>query len=219
MFVNFVDKRIYTMKPYRIPEKENIDLSAFREPDATFSGYTYSDYLKWDYEEIVELIKGKIFKKAAAPSRRHQDVSMTLSRILGNYLLGQKCKIYAAPFDVRLSKDPDYKIIDSVVQPDISVIRDQSKLDEKGCLGAPDLIIEILLPSNSQVELQNKYDLYQEHGIKEYWIIHPVENTLQINVLINGVYQPSRLFTTGQKVRSTVLPGFELDLVEIFEES
>lgn len=207
------------MKSYRIPEKENIDVSAFREPDATFSGYTYADYLNWDFEEIVELIKGKMFAKAAAPNRRHQAVSMTLSRILSNYLLGQKCKVYAAPFDVRFSKDPDFIIIDSVVQPDISVICDQSKLDEKGCLGAPDLIVEILSPSNSQVELLNKYDLYQEFGVKEYWIIHPVENTLQINVLVDGVYQPSRLFTSGQKVTSTVLPGFELDMEEVFEES
>ncbi|GAB2495718.1 Uma2 family endonuclease [Algoriphagus taiwanensis] len=207
------------MKPYRVPEKENIDLAAFKEPDAAFSGYTYADYLTWNFEEIVELIKGKVFKKAAAPNRRHQAVSMTLSRIFGNYLVGQKCKVYAAPFDVRLSKDPDYKTIDSVVQPDISVICDPNKLDEKGCLGAPDLIVEILSPSNNQVELQNKYDLYQEFGVKEYWIIHPVENTLQINVLVDGVYQPSRLFTTGQKVTSTALPGFELDLEEIFEES
>ena len=219
MFVNFVDHNEIVMKPYRVPEKENIDLDAFREPDSTFSGYTYADYLTWNFEEIVELIKGKVFKKAAAPNRRHQAVSMTLSRIFGNYLVGHKCKVYAAPFDVRLSKDPDFKTIDSVVQPDISVICDPSKLDEKGCLGAPDLIVEILSPSNSQVELQNKYDLYQEFGVKEYWIIHPAENTLQINVLVDGVYQPSRLFTTGQKVTSTVLPGFELDLKEVFEES
>jgi len=207
------------MKLYRVPEKENIDLGAFREPDATFSGYTYADYLKWDFEEIVELIKGRVFKKAAAPSRRHQDVSMSLSRVFGNFLIGQKCKVYAAPFDVRFSSHIDDKMIDSVVQPDISVICDSSKLDEKGCLGAPDLIVEILSPSNSKVELQNKYDLYQEFGVKEFWIIHPAENTLQINILINGVYQPSRLFTSGQKIQSTVLPGFELDLVEIFEES
>jgi Uma2 family endonuclease len=207
------------MKLYRVPEKANIDLEAFREPDATFSGYTYSDYLQWDFEEIVELIKGKVFKKAAAPSRRHQDVSGNVFSHFHLFLKGQKCKVYSAPFDVRLSKDPENKIIDSVVQPDISVICDSSKLDEKGCLGAPDLIVEILSPNNSKVELQNKYDLYQEFGVKEYWIIHPVENTLQVNVLIEGVYQPSRLFTSGQKVKSTVLPEFELDLVEIFEES
>lgn len=207
------------MKMYRIPQKEKIDQTTFREPDASFSGYTYADYLKWDFEEIVELIKGKIFAKAAAPNRRHQAVSMTLSRILSNYLLGQKCKVYAAPFDIRFSRDPDFKKIDSVVQPDISVICDLSKLDEKGCIGAPDLIVEILSPSNCNVELQEKYELYQEFGVKEYWIIHPVENTLQINILVDGIYQPSRLFTSGQRIQSSVLAGFELDLEEVFKES
>ncbi|HCD87697.1 MAG TPA: hypothetical protein DEQ87_08685, partial [Algoriphagus sp.] len=104
------------------------------------------------------------------------------------------------------------------IQPDISVICDHSKLDDKGCFGAPDLIVEILSPSNSKVELQNKYELYEEFGVREYWIIHPSENTLQINVLVNGSYQPSRLYTSGQKVTSTVLPGFELELEEVFEE-
>ena len=206
------------MKEYRSPQKENIDLASFKEPDASFSGYTYADYLKWDFEEIVELIKGKIFAKAAAPNRRHQAVSMKVSVALHEFLKGHQCKVYAAPFDVRLSKDPDYSKIDSVIQPDISVICDHSKLDDKGCFGAPDLIVEILSPSNSKVELQNKYELYEEFGVREYWIIHPSENTLQINVLVNGSYQPSRLYTSGQKVTSTVLPGFELELEEVFEE-
>lgn len=206
------------MKPYRIPQKDKIDLDTFQEPNDSFAGYTYADYLKWDFEEIVELIKGKVFKKAAAPNRKHQEVSLNLSRILGNFLLGQKCKVYTAPFDVRFSRNPEDRKVDSVVQPDISVICDSTKLDERGCFGAPDLIVEILSPSNSRVELQNKFELYEEFGVREYWIIHPAENTLQINVLVNGIYQPSRLFTSGQKVTSTVLPGFELDLVDFFED-
>ena len=206
------------MAEYRIPQKEKIDLDAFQEPGESFSGYSYEDYLKWDFEEIVELIKGKIFAKAAAPSRRHQAVLGNVLVPFHHYLKGNPCQVYAAPFDVRFSKDPDFKKIDTVVQPDISVICDATKLDDKGCFGAPDLIVEILSPSNSKVELQNKYDLYQEYGVKEYWIIHPVENTLQINTLKDGVYHPSRLFTSGQFVRSSVLIGFELDLEQIFEE-
>jgi len=206
------------MKEYRIPQKEKIDLDAFQEPDESFAGYSYADYLRWDFEEIVELIKGKVFKKAAAPNRKHQEVSMNLSRTLGGFLKGHKCKVYAAPFDVRLSKDPDFKKIDSVIQPDISVICDPSKLDDKGCFGAPDLIVEILSPSNSRVELQNKFELYEEFGVREYWIIHPVECSLLIYTLVGGKYQASRLFTSGDKIRSTVLPGFELDLEEVFSE-
>ena len=206
------------MKEYRIPQKEKIGLDTFHEPSESFAGYTYADYLNWDFEEIVELIKGKVFKKAAAPSRRHQKVSMALSRILANFLEGHKCEVYAAPFDVRFSRNPEDKKVDSVVQPDLSVICDASKLDEKGCLGAPDLIIEILSPSNNRVELQNKYELYEEFGVREYWVIHPVECTLLVYTLIDGRYQSSKLFTTGDKIQSTFLPGFVLDLEEVFSE-
>ncbi len=206
------------MKEYRIPQKEKIDLSTFEEPSDSFAGYTYADYLKWDFEEIVELIKGKVFKKAAAPSRKHQEVSGNLFLILGNFLKGQKCKVYAAPFDVRFSRNPEDKKVDSVVQPDLSVICDPSKLDEKGCLGPPDLIVEILSPSNNRVELQNKYELYEEFGVREYWVIHPVECTLLVYTLIEGKYQSSKLFTTGDKIQSTVLSGFVLDLEEVFSE-
>lgn len=207
------------MKEYRIPQKEKIDLDAFHEPDGSFTGYTYEDYLKWDFEEIVELIKGKIFAKAAAPNRKHQEVSGNLFLIFGNLLKGQKCKVYTAPFDVRFSRNPEDKKVDSVVQPDISVICDPSKLDDKGCFGAPDLIVEILSPSNNRVELQNKFELYEEFGVREYWIIHPVECTLLIYTLIEGKYQSSKLFTTGDKIQSTVLPGLVLDLEEVFSEN
>lgn len=202
------------MKEYRIPQKENIDLDAFNEPDGAL--YTYEDYLKWDFEEIVELIKGKIFAKAAAPSRTHQGVSGNIYLEIAQFLKKHSCKVYSAPLDVRFSKDPAYDKIDSVVQPDISVICDHSKLDDKGCWGAPDLIVEILSPGNSRVELQNKYELYQEYGVREYWVVHPIECTLLIYTLVEGKYQSSRLFTAGDRIRSEVLPGFELDLEEVF---
>ena len=206
------------MKEYRIPQKENIDLDTFQEPSDSFAGYSYADYLKWDFEEIVELIKGKVFKKAAAPNRKHQEVLGNLFLSLKTFLKGQKCKVYTAPFDVRFSRNPEDKKVDSVVQPDISVICDPSKLDDKGCFGAPDLIVEILSPSNSRVELQNKFELYEEFGVREYWIIHPVECSLLIYKLVDGKFQPSRLFTSGDKIYSTVLPGFVLDLEDVFSE-
>jgi Uma2 family endonuclease len=206
------------IKEYRIPQKEKFSLSALNEPDGRSLDYTYADYLKWDFEEIVELIKGKIFTKAAAPNRRHQEVSGNLSARLWNYLKIHPCKVYTAPFEVRFSKNPDYSKTDSVVQPDISVICDLSKLDDKGCWGAPDLIVEILSPGNSRVEVQNKYELYQEFGVREYWVVHPTDCTVLIYTLIQGKFQPSRLFTSGDRVESIVLPGFELDLEAIFVE-
>ncbi|WPR73697.1 Uma2 family endonuclease [Algoriphagus sp. NG3] len=204
------------MKAYRIPQKETINMDAFEEPSGSFAGYSYADYLKWDYEEIVELIKGKIFAKAAAPSRRHQEISGSIYLAIGNFLKNHRCMVYSAPFDVRFSKNPKDEKVKSVVQPDISVICDPSKLDDKGCLGAPDLIVEILSPGNSRVELKDKYELYQEFGVREYWVVHPSECTLLIYTLVDGEFRPSRLLTAGDKITSSVLPDFELDLEEVF---
>lgn len=108
--------------------------------------------------------------------------------------------------------------IDTVVQPDICVICDPEKIDEFGCVGAPDLVLEILSPGNNKKELQDKYEVYEESGIKEYWVIHPNECTLIINTLINEKYQASRIFTHGDKVDSQAVEGFVLDLEEVFDD-
>ncbi|OYU95902.1 MAG: hypothetical protein CFE21_05675 [Bacteroidetes bacterium B1(2017)] len=188
-----------------------------REPDMTFYGYTYADYLNWTIPEMVELIKGRVFKMNA-PKRIHQKISGIVGYKIYNYLLGKKCEVYDAPFDVRLpihsKKNED---IYTVVQPDICVICDPLKLDDAGCIGAPDIIIEILSPGNNRKELQNKYEVYEESGVLEYWIIHPDEQTLQVNCLVDGKYQPSRLFTSGDIIQTPILPGFSLDLSEVFE--
>lgn len=188
------------------------------DPEALYGKYSYADYLSWNIEEMVELIKGKVFRQAAAPRRIHQEVSAIVSNKIFNFLEAKKCKIFTAPFDVRLPVH-SYRNEDifTVVQPDICVICDMEKLDEMGCVGAPDLIIEILSPSNNQKELINKYEVYEESGVKEYWIIHPSEKTLFIYTLIEGKYVPSKLYTIGHKVSSSVLKGFVLDLEQVFD--
>ncbi|NHE58070.1 Uma2 family endonuclease [Cyclobacterium plantarum] len=189
-----------------------------KEPDLEYTNHSYADYLTWQMEEVVELIKGKIFKKAAAaPKRIHQKVSGELFLRLGNFLRGKKCQVYSAPFDVRFptSSKEDKKIHD-VVQPDICVICNPEKLDERGCIGAPDLIVEILSPGNSKVELKYKFNLYESNGVREYWIIHSETQDLLIYSLIDGKYLPSILFTSGHLVESKVIKGFELDLEEFF---
>ena len=189
------------------------------EPLAEYGRYTYADYLTWQMDEMVELIKGKIFKQAAAPRVNHQRIARNVITSLSNFLKGKKCEAFIAPFDVRLpTKSKRNEDIDTVVQPDICVICDPSKIDELGCLGAPDLIVEILSPGNNKKELQNKYEVYEESGVKEYWIIHPNECTLIINTLINGKYQASRIFTHGDKVASQAVEGFVLDLEEVFDD-
>ncbi|MBB6327028.1 Uma2 family endonuclease [Algoriphagus iocasae] len=197
-------------------ESEEKDL--VKEPFTEYGTYSYADYLTWEIDEMVELIKGKVFRSAAAaPRRKHQEVAGLLFSKILQHLEGKNCKVFIAPFDVRLpvhsKKDED---IFTVVQPDICVVCDRSKLDEAGCLGAPDLIVEVLSPGSNKKELKNKYEVYEESEVQEYWIIHPSEETLVIYNLIEGKYQPSKLFSHGDIIKSNVIHGFELDLEEFF---
>ncbi len=180
--------------------------------------YTYADYLNWDFRERVELIKGKLFKMSPAPSSRHQVLSMDISGRLWEHLKGNACRVYTAPFDVRLPRksDIDSDII-TVVQPDICVVCDRSKVDAKGCLGAPDIVVEILSPGNNVMELNNKFDLYEASGVKEYWIVSPQDNTVSVNTLVDGRYITSRPMAAGKVLTSIVLPGFSINLKELFE--
>jgi len=191
-----------------------------KEPSFTYGGkYSYADYLTWEIDDMVEIIRGKVFKWTAAPSRIHQKIISDLNTAINNFLKGKPCEVYPAPFDVRLpNKSNKDEEIFTVVQPDISVICDKSKLDDAGCLGAPDLIVEILSPSNNRKELYHKYEVYLESGVKEYWLVQPIEQTLLIYTLQNGEYVTSRLFGKGDIVASSVLLGFQLDLEEFFRD-
>jgi Uma2 family endonuclease len=142
--------------------------------------YSYADYLKWTFEERVELIKGKIFKMSPAPARRHQRISSVFHRELYQFLSNKTFQVYPAPFDVRLTprKNDHTNKIYTVVQPDICVICDPLKLDDQGCIGAPDWIIEILSPGNSQTEMKNKFEVYEENGVKEYWLADPTNEII-----------------------------------------
>ena len=179
--------------------------------------YSYADYYKWKFEERVELIKGRIFKMSPAPTSAHQVISREISGHLWLFLKGKTCEVYSAPFDVRIPRKSkeDMDII-TVVQPDICVVCDPAKIDKKGCIGAPDIVIEILSPANSEKELKYKYEVYEESGMKEYWVVFPQEKTLLIYTLTDGIFVPSRLMVKGDLVSSTLLPGFSLDLSEIF---
>lgn len=176
--------------------------------------YTYSDYLSWQFQEHVELIKGRIFKMSPGPNRKHQEVSRNLLHFMGNFLWQKKCKIYHPPFDVRLIKNGN----DTVVQPDICVICDLDKLTNQGCKGAPNLIIEILSPGNSRKELKDKFRLYEENEVQEYWIVYPTEESLIVYTLDKeGKYIGSNPFVAEDVVHSTVLKGFSVTIDEIFD--
>jgi Uma2 family endonuclease len=181
--------------------------------------YSYADYVLWRFQERVELIRGKI-RQMAAPNTLHQRISGLVYLAIGNHLKKSPCEVFSAPFDVRLTplrSTAAGKIYD-VVQPDLVVVCDPAQLDVKGCVGAPDLVVEILSPGNNRKELKDKFDLYEANGVREYWVVTPTEQTLQINTLVDGKYVPGRLFTRGDVVGSAVLEAFALDLNDIFEE-
>ncbi len=185
--------------------------------------YSYAEYLSWQFSERIELLKGYI-KKMAAPNPFHQEVSGELFGYLKNHLdsKGKLCKVFAAPFDVRLYNYAKSAVADkdiyTVVQPDLCVICDKSKIDKRGCLGSPDLIIEILSESNLQTDLKDKYALYQENGVGEYWIVFPIEKMIQKFLLVDGKYQIAGFYMENEVISPTLFPDLEIDLQKVFEE-
>ncbi len=186
--------------------------------------YTYADYLTWRFDETIELIRGKIYRMSPAPTGSHQEISGNIHGLIWTHLLDKRCKVFSAPYDVRLPLPPDMQTkakIDTVVQPDICVICDLNKLDERGCLGAPDWIIEILSKASSKKDLNEKFDLYQHAGVKEYWIVHPYEGTILVYHMDEAQQYKlvrQRPFVRGENPSSLVFPDFQLDTNRVFPE-
>ncbi|MDO5651959.1 MAG: Uma2 family endonuclease [Moraxella sp.] len=180
--------------------------------------YNYNDYLTWDIKEKIELIKGKVLITKDTPARPHQDISQNINRILYRYFKNHPCRVYFAPFDVRLYSPS--REIETVVQPDLCVVCDLDKLDTKGCLGAPDLVVEILPPSNTKKEMSVKFDIYQEAGVREYWIVNPNEGTLLIYTLKDGIYIGMRPYVAGetQTAHSAIFPEMVFDVDDLFRQ-
>ena len=176
--------------------------------------YTTADYLQWRFQERVELIWGQLFKMSPAPSSRHQIISGSLHSIFWNYLKNKSCKVFAAPFDVYLPTENK----NTVVQPDLCVICDPAKIQHKGCVGSPDLVIEILSPGNSRKEMREKYDLYEACGVLEYWVVFIEEQIVQRYQLDQrGVYQAQKPNVTGDVVSPLCLAGLGVAVEEVFE--
>lgn len=179
--------------------------------------YTFSDYLAWPENERIELIDG-IPVKIAPLSRTHQAASISLAAQLYYFLDGKPYKVYAAPFAVRLfeGENDAPEDVDTVVEPDISVIYDPDKLDEHGCKGAPDLVIEILSSSTQRHDRINKFNLYQRAGVKEYWMVNTEDRTVQVFALAEGMLRPLESYRKDELARSSVLAGCEINLTKVF---
>ena len=180
---------------------------------------TYADYLADESNDRYELFDGEIVMQAA-PSSVHQEISMELSRQFANYLIGKKCRVYHAPFDVRLfEKEGDSpKDIYTVFQPDIFVICDRNKIDNRGCKGAPDLVIEILSPSTARYDWIDKMNQYQKAGVREYWIADPQNQLVHVFLLKDGQFFPQRVYDRTETAEVNVLDGCSIDLSRVFPE-
>ncbi len=174
--------------------------------------YTYADYCKWDDGERWELIDGVAYAMSS-PSQAHQSILGEIYRQIANFLVGHPCKVFLSPFDVRLSADG---ADDTVVQPDILVVCDKSKLDGKSCKGAPDLVVEIVSPSSSRHDKLLKFNKYLESGVKEYWLVDPRDKTVMVFPFQeNTIAVP---YGETDKIPVGVLPECVIDLAPVFAD-
>ncbi len=177
--------------------------------------YTYSDYLLWQFSERVELIKGFILKMSPAPSSNHQSVSYNLIGCFYENFKKKPCRVFEAPFDVKLPIKSAKKET-TVVQPDLCVICDESKIDDNCCVGVPDLMVEIISPNNRKHDVETKFNLYLEAGVKEYWLVEPQNRTIFIYSLKNDEYIGSKPFIEGMKIQSQLFPELNIEVDDVF---
>lgn len=181
--------------------------------------YTYADILAWDDGQRYELYGGQVVA-LASPSNIHQLISFEIGRQLGNFLVGKTCKVYPAPFDVRLFDTAEDRPENSeyVLQPDIIVVCDKTKVDKFGVHGAPDLVIEVLSPSTRSNDRLKKYYLYEQAGVREYWIVDPETRSVAVYTLNGGRYAAADFYIAGATVPVNILDGCSIDLSSVFPE-
>ncbi|MDR0875860.1 MAG: Uma2 family endonuclease [Clostridiales Family XIII bacterium] len=175
--------------------------------------YTYADYLEWDTEERYELIDGVPYMMSPAPTPTHQRISAAFTRLFGNYLRGKTCEVFAAPFDVRLNADEED---DTVVQPDILIICDKTKIDDRGCKGAPDLVIEIVSKSSGNYDRGLKLHKYINAGVRECWIVDPDDKIVQVYILQADRSANMLTYHAEDTVPVSILQDLRIPLPEVF---
>ncbi len=212
------------MKNYLTIQKEDFTEVKIEEPQSPY-GFTYADYLTWNFKERIELIRGKIFKMSPAPSVPHQKISINIENKFTIFLDGKPCNMLHAPVDVKLKCKPFKKKklrddeITTVVQPDIIVVCDQEKLqDIRSVDGAPDLVVEILSPGNTKTETKYKLDLYEENCVLEYWVVYPEYKQIHVFILNKDEkYSKPVIYESGENIYSVVLKGLSIPTDEIFK--
>lgn len=179
--------------------------------------YTYADYLTWSEEERWEIINGIPYLQAA-PTWQYQAVLLELARQFANYLQDKSCRVFTAPFDLRIpeANEKDEETT-NVVQPDIIIICDNSGLKKTGYYGVPELIIEIVSPSTGQKDKIEKFNLYEKAGVKEYWIVEPDEKVVMVFTLEEGRYGRPQMYSEEDKVKVSIFDDLVIDLKPVFE--
>jgi Uma2 family endonuclease len=213
------------LKNYLTIQNEDFTEIKVEEPESPV-GFTYADYLTWNFKERIELIRGKIFKMSPAPTSFHQRISVNIETEISIFLKGKKCKMFHAPIDVRLKGKPFRKKklrddeITTVVQPDIIVVCDEEKLkDNRSVDGAPEFIIEILSPGNTKTETKYKFDLYEENGVEEYWMAYPEFKQIHVYLLNEKEeYSKPLIYEDNEHISSVVLNGLRIPTTEIFKQ-
>jgi len=190
-----------------------MEITSLNQLDLVNGIYSYADYLVWKIKERVELLKGKILEMSA-PSPIHQEISGNLQGALFVFLKNSRCKLYTAPFDVRFPQKGESQVY-TVVQPDLCVVCDLEKIDSKGCVGAPDLVVEILSPGNSKKGMKSKFALYQEEGVREYWVVDPERELVFVYVADNKKFKPT-IPIADDYVYSTIFPDFKIHTSDLF---
>lgn len=180
--------------------------------------YTYADILTWPEDERWELIDGVAYDMTPAPTYRHQEILGRLYLQFGNFLEGAPCRVVMAPLDVRMPKLGETAMTAStVVQPDLLVVCEPEQIDERGVVGAPTLVLEILSPSTAKKDLREKLNAYQQAGVQEYWVVYPSEKMVQVYTLDeHGRYGTPSVYVNGEQAPVGVLPGLAVDLGRVF---
>ena len=195
------------MKEYKFPEITRLD----QLNEDSFE-YSYNDYMKWQIQERVELIMGKIFPMSA-PNTPHQSLAIDLATDFKKNFKGKNYFVFIAPFDVRLPVGKKGNVYKTVVQPDLGIVCDLLKLEKSGINGAPDLVVEILSPSNRQIEMHEKFEAYQASLIREYWIIHSEEQWMLQYVLgENMKFELHKKHENLSRITSVIFPDLVVEV-------
>jgi len=209
------------INPYKHEAVESYVMEiASKYEDYNGKRYTYKDYLQWPDDERWELIDGVPYNMSSSPSPKHQEIIIALGSQFYNYLKDKPCKVFVAPIDVRfLEENQSDEDVKTVLQPDIIVVCDSKKIDERGCKGAPDLIIEVISPHTVKKDIIRKFDTYEKFGVKEYWIIRPDEETVTVFILNdNNKYGRPEIYCKNDKIKVGIFDDLVIELSEIFKE-